>query len=192
MTTWIDFVASLMPGATQQKWVERFVHGSMSVEGNLLSEGASHALRSGFVDGEVLPGDMRELVALARNLPQYPGETAEHHQERLARAWLDWQFAGTDACIEGQLEAAGFTGATIVTHADRIGPRGEPAPYWSQFWVRIPSSSLNLVDPIWGRIRWGTFWWGTGALSENDNATFWGIIRKFKPVDWFCRGIELE
>ncbi len=187
---WREFVSNLGPDFMRGYWGERLM-GNLALTADILSEWATQAHRSGLVTGGLLHADFLRLIGLARSLPQYPAETNAQYQARLGRAWADWQLAGTDASIIGQLGAAGIAGATIVTHTDRRGPHGEAAPYWSQFWVGIPAASLNLVPPVWGRMIWGTFWWGTAMVERSQAQMFWTIVRKFKPTDWFCRGIEL-
>lgn len=187
---WREFVHELSPDFLRQYWGDRF-NGGVALTADLLSDWCVQAFNSGLLTEGQLHGDWLRLVGLARSLPQYPAESKEQYQSRLMRAWADWQFAGTDASIIGQLEAAGIPGATIVTDASAVGPRGEAAPYWSQFWVGIPSTSLNLVPPVWGEAFWGTFWWGSAMVERSQAEMFWAIIRKFKPTDWFCRGIYL-
>lgn len=192
---WREFLVTLVLGKTEKPWWGRFLT-TVGAISDMLSEGMVEALRMGWLHREQLPRDALKIVGDDSNLDQYPAESNEQFQARVLRRWDDWPFAGHDTSVIGQLEAAGFTGATIVTHDDRLGPKGEPAPYWSQFWVGIPAATLAArpgwtTTPRWGSIVWGCFWWGTGAMSVSDAQLFWGIVRKWKPNDWVCRGVEL-
>lgn len=192
---WRAFLVKLVLGNTEKPWWGRFLV-SVGLVSDFLSEGMSQGLRSGWVHREDLPADSLEIVGRARGLIQYPGETNQQYQARLARAWTDWTFAGHETSIEGQLAAAGFPGATVVYHTTREGPRGEPAPYWSQFWIEIPLATLEArpgwtASPQWGSCVWGYFWWGTGALSVSDARLIQAIVRKFKANDHYFRGIEI-
>lgn len=188
-------MVKLVLGSTEKEWWTKFLVGC-NVNTDLLSEALAQALRSGWLHRDQLPADILEIAGDDRGLRQYPGETNEQYQARCNRAWSDWQFAGHETAIEGQLAAAGFPGAQVVYYPDREGPRGEAAPYWSQFWVRIPLSVLWgrpnwITAPKWGAVVWGCFWWGAGALSVEDANLFWSIVKTWKPNDYVCRGIEL-
>jgi hypothetical protein len=187
---WREYLIKLVLGNTEKEWWGKFLVAT-AVNSDLITERLSQTVTSGWVHRGQLPADILRIIGTDRNLDQYPGVTNAQFQAQLDRAWADWQFAGHDTSIEGQLEAAGFTGANIVYFTDRTGPKGEPAPYWSQFWVEIPETSLDLVPPVWGQMVYGCFWWGTGALTLDRATLFWAIVNKFKPVDHICRGIEL-
>jgi hypothetical protein len=186
---WNDYFIKLVPDHLRDEWGRRW-WGAISAQTDLLAEGAAQALRAGWLNGEILPRDVLELCGRDKGLPQYPGETQEDYQARLLQAWDIWPLAGTAACIETNLRAAGFTDATVVWFPARPGPKGETG-YWSQFWISIPETALNLVEPRWGQMVYGCFWWGYGALTLADATLFWTIVRKFKPADHICRGIEL-
>lgn len=192
---WSDYLITLVPDHQRGPWGEAF-WGSIGMQTNCLSEMEAEVPRSGWVDGEQLPPDLLAIVGEGKNLVQYAGETNEQFQARCLRAWRAWLVAGTAGSITSLLEAVGFTGATCTFHDDRTGPRGEPAPYWSQFWISIPISTLEArpgwtTDPVLGQCVWGCFWWGFGALSVEDARLFWSIVGDYKPTDWVCRGIEI-
>jgi hypothetical protein len=193
MDTWRTYLMdAVLPEWAKAENGGRLFWGALGVTADALADQQTRACMTGMLASPLSPDDILPLAGRERgDLWRYPGETADSYRARLIGAAETWGYAGADASIEGQLELAGFTGAAVVYYADREGPRGELAPYYSQFWVRIPETSLTLIPPILGRMVWGCFWWGTGALSVEDAALFWGIVNKFKPVEHVCRGIEL-
>jgi hypothetical protein len=164
---------------------------------DMLSDEQLRAASAGLIASPLSADDALPPVAQERGgLSRYPGETAEQHRNRLIHAAELWDYAGADQSIEQQLEYVGFPGAEVVFYSDRIGPRGEPAPYYSQFWIRIPLATLQAREdwtnaPTWGNFVWGYWWWGSGALSVADALLIAGIIAKFKPVNCVCRGVEI-
>jgi hypothetical protein len=191
VTCWREYLIKLVLGSSEREWWYKFLY-AVGINSDLISERMSQTLRAGWTHRAQLPGDILQIVGRDRDLEQYPAQTNAQFQAAVDRAWADWQFAGDETSIEGQLAAAGFIGAQVVFHVDRLGPHGEAAPYWSQFWVSIPSTSVSTVPPVWGEMVYGCFQWGVWALSPEDAAMFWAIVRKFKPVDHVCRGIELR
>jgi hypothetical protein len=187
---WREYLVRLVLGSTEKEWWGKFLV-AIGVNSDLIDERLSQTLRAGWVHREQLPADTLRIVGADRNLQQYPAESNAQFQARCVRAWTDWGIAGNEAFLEAQLAAAGFAGAQVVYHTDRTGPRGEAAPYWSQFWISIPETSLTLEDPVWGRMIYGCFWWGVAAMRPDTALLFWWIVNKLKPVDHVCRGVEL-
>ena len=193
---WTAYLLKLLDVSSEEEWKGKF-WAAIGAQWDLLSEGLSQAIRSGWLYDGQLPGDTLEIVGKGRKLRQYPGETNAQFQQRCRLAWQIWFYAGCESSIVTNLEAAGFTGAAIEIHTDRLGPKGEIAPYWSQFWVSIPLTTLQArpgwtTSPQWGSVYWGAFWWGTGAMSFSDARLLISIIEEFKPADWYFRGIELS
>lgn len=193
---WSEFLVKLVLGSTEKEWWTKYLC-AVAANWDRLSERLTQTMRAGWIHRGQLPADTLQIVGSDSLLEQYPNETNEQFQARVLERWDSWQYAGHQTALEAQLRAAGFTNATVVTYSDRLGPRGEAAPYWSQFWVRIPLATLQLrtgwtTAPEWGSVVWGCFWWDYGALSLADGLLFWSIVRKFKPNDWVCRGIELS
>jgi hypothetical protein len=74
-----------------------------------------------------------------------------------------------------------------------LGPRGEPAPYWSQFWIVFAFGYHPVTGPPtpWGQFVWGDTgeWvWRPAGYSRDFSRTIRGIIKKWKPSRWVCRG----
>lgn len=171
---------------------ERFVgvvHGVMS---DLIAQGATEAIKSAWLTNEEQPDDALTLIGAERKLPGYPGETPAIYRGRLLRAWDDYQVAGDEDSIIGQLAAAGFPGAEIY---DPWNATFTPAPYWSHFIVRFPIGSHPVTSA--GQ-EWGSFSWGDGTLygptgiTPQQIALIRAIIAKWKPVRWICRRIDFQ
>jgi len=151
------------------------------------------ASQAGLISSPLSPDDVLGLVGKERGgLFKYPAESFSQFRARLLRAVETWDSAGGDYAILSQLEAAGFPGCSIELFPDRTGPRGQPAPYRSQFWVRFPQE-LGLVTttgPQWNDFEWndGTLW-GPGNLSRENYDTIVGIINKFKDAQHVCAGL---
>jgi hypothetical protein len=164
--------------------------GVIGLEADSVSLGLSCTLRCGFIQDPYCLSDHLALKGFARGLPRYPAETTEQYRARVFRAWTDWKYAATAAGIVGQLQAAGYTNASIRYKPWEPGPRGETAPYWSQFWVVIPDLGVTRTTRAWND---GALWndggvWGPVDIDPEDAATLRAIVRKFKPSDWVCRG----
>jgi hypothetical protein len=193
MTTFRGYLMDgLLPDWAKYEHGGRLCYGAFGVIAEGLADQQTRACCAGMLASPHSPDDALPLAGRERgDLPRYPGETAAQYRLRLIDAYNAWGFGGADQSIVSQLDLAGFPGAQIAYYANRVGPRGEPAPYLSQFWVTFPDGSLNLVPAVWGQMVYGCFWWGRGALSIDDASRFWSIVRKFKPVNYVCRGIEL-
>jgi hypothetical protein len=165
------------------------LHGVMS---DLIAQGATEAIKSAWLTNPEQPDDALTLIGAERKLPGYPGETPTIYRSRLSRAWDDYQVAGDEDSIIGQLAAAGFPGAQIY---DPWSASFLPAPYWSHFIVRFPIGSHPVTGP--GQ-AWGSFTWGDGTLygptgiTPQQIALIRAIIAKWKPARWICRRIDFQ
>ncbi len=168
------------------------LHG---LTGDLIADGMSIAARMAWLRDPVSPDDVLPLVGAERGMPRYPGETVTQYRARLLDAWNAYSFAGSEGTIVAQFAHAGYPGTEITFDAAALGPNGEAAPYWSQFWVHFPFSSGHPVTsdgPLWG-----SFTWGDGSVyGLGVDVGFYqlihGIVRKWKPSRWICRGFTFE
>jgi hypothetical protein len=161
-------------------------------------------------------------VGSDRKLERYSGESATSWRSRGLTARSIYALGGTEAAIESQIDAAGYgpanklgtwgaTGHTwgesgyawgdrgvyVEFRPDATGPRGESAPYRTQFWVRF----ANGYHPITGQpVPWGLFpWdgnqqpWGAPAGFTLDfHRTITGIVRKWKDPTYVFRGYSFQ
>jgi len=192
--------------------------------GDTSSEGIRQAIRAAWVgDSDIGPAeDALGPAGAELSLPRYPIETRAQYHTRLQRAWEDWQKAGHETSIVGQLEAAGFPGA-VIYHASEWPTAGR-VDWWSQFWVFFPEGTHTVTDPgprywddgsapLYGSFPWGGgATYGTHAPGSGVGAFLWGdgstygpigitpesllvirsIIQKFKPARWICSGVIFE
>lgn len=168
-----DFLSS--PRTLRGHFGRRMV-GLFSLTSDVFAEGLSQTVTMPWVHGNP-PPDMLGPLGRDLNLPRYPTETNAQYQARLQRGWDDWELAGANSAIIGQLAAAGFPGAQIA----RTGV--------FQFDVFYPSGSHS----VGAAPKWGTFQWGDGTkfgptnITAAEIETMRGIIRKWKPGRWVCR-----
>lgn len=166
-----------------------------SLTGDLNADGLSNALKLAWLADPASPDDVLPLVGSERGMPRYPGETAAQYRARLLDAWNAYKFAGSEGTIVQQFAHAGYPGTEIQFDAAALGPNGEAAPYWSQFWVYFPYSSGH---PVTGDgPQWGAFNYGDGTVyglgvTVGFYQLIHGIVGKWKPVRWICRGFIFE
>jgi hypothetical protein len=189
-----EYVASISPPWLLGALSSGFVGVTLATVGDLLADGMRLALRMPWLLDEESPNDILPLIARERRLPGYPLETLAQYRARLFGAWEAYRFGGSAYAIESQLAAAGYPNAEVLFYPGRPGPNGE-SPYYSQFWVRFPIGSHEVlhVGKNWDAFSWddGTPW-GPVYIPPDFNALIHGIIRKWKPVQWICRGFIFE
>ena len=181
-------------------------------------EAATLAARMHLLDDPESPDDILPILAKDRRLERYYLETALQHRRRLIDAWDIYALGGGENVINEQLRAAGFgptnsspawgepglewgapgyawsdLGTYIQFRPWELGPRGEPAPYWSQFWVVFNSGFHPVTGPAtpWGQFVWGDTgeWvWRPAGYSREFSRTIRAIVKKWKPSRWICRG----
>jgi len=185
-------------------------------------EAATLAARMHLLDDEQSPDDILPIIAKDRKLERYYLETAAQHRQRLIGAWGIYAIAGSETVILEQLRAAGFgptvlmpewgepgpewgepgytwgdLGAYIQFRPWENGPRGEPAPYWSQYWVVFKSGFHPVTGPPtpWGNFVWGDIgeWvWRPAGYSRDFARTIRSIVKKWKPSRWISRGFVFK
>jgi hypothetical protein len=194
-TTFRDLVGSVLPGPFLQRLSGGFFGVLHGLTGDILADALSVATRMPWLRDPSSPDDVLPLVGSERSLPRYPIETAVQYRTRLLEAWESYRFAGAEQTIERQFEIAGYPGVDITFDAAALGPNGEAAPYWSQFWVYFPYSSGH---PVTGDgAEWGSFDFGDGTVYGLDvtldfYSLIHGVVRKWKPTRWICRGFIFE
>jgi len=79
----------------------------------LMADASMHSLacavRAPWLRSKYSPDDALPLIGNERMMSAYPAETAATYRARLLDAWNAWGWAGDEASIEGQFEAAGYT-----------------------------------------------------------------------------------
>lgn len=194
---WRDFAAAIVPTVLSGFYGERLV-GVIALVADLISEGASEALKVSWLGEASSPDDALRFAAFDRNLERYPNETAAQHRARLLRAWQDWLAAGDESAIVGQLAAATFTQSVVYCQAEWLRPPETDVlgnPWWSLFWIFFPKGThpVTAQGPICG----GEFFCGGGArcgpIGIGGGApVLVGIVQKWKPSDWVARELVFE
>lgn len=170
------------------------------------------------------PEDVLPIIGQDRRLQRYPLETTLQYRERLFLAWDDYAIGGTEYAIELQLRKAGFgpantiqtwgqsnitfgqstpvyywgnLGAYVQYRPDAKGPKGEPAPYRTQFWIVFRHGFHPVEDDM---IPWGTFEWGDSepgvwsyiGYSDDFARTVMSIVYKWKDSTYLFRGFVFK
>lgn len=189
-----DMVVALSSTWMQGPNGEAFCGLCIGLCADALAEGASQALRLPWTNDPAQPDDALPLLASERALPIYAGELTATHRLRLADAWTTYSVAGDETSIESQLALAGYAGQ-VVFFPGLDGPNGQPAPYWSQFWILFPHGTHPVTSEgfPWDSFDWddGSAW-GPIGYTESFSSTLHGIVRKWKPGHWICRGFIFE
>ncbi len=162
------------------------------------------------------PDDVLPYIAQDRRLMRFSTETAAQHRDRLWRAWDIYLTAGTEEVIESQLFEAGWgptellgeygsdvdygsdfvyadRGAYVDYRINEPGPRGEPPPYRTQFWLVFNEGFHPITgDPTaWGDFDWGDISEGVWAYEGYSNEfaiDIRGIVKKWKNSEYAFRG----
>jgi len=195
---WREFVQGIVPTVFQGFYGERLV-GVLALLADLISEGASEALKVPWLREPTSPDDALRFAAFDRNLERYPNESAAQHRARLLRAWQDWTAAGDESAILGQLGAAAFEGAVIYCQGEWWRPPDTDVlgnPWWSLCWIFFPrgthpASSQGPVCGAAGLLCGGGAFCGPVGLGSIASVLV-GIIQKWKPADWVVRDLIFE
>lgn len=182
-----DRSTSWLLGELSAAW-NQIVNG---VSGDQYIQSAALTHRMGWLLDPESPDDTLALFAAERRMPKYPLESVTAYRARLHQAWEAYKYGGSAFAIESQFAAAGYPGVEVRYFPDRPGPHGEPAPYWSQFWVFMPFGShpVQAEPHLWGSFNWGDgTLYGPIGLTIEFMQTIRGIVRKWKSVRWVCRG----
>lgn len=195
MGTFRDMVAERLPRPFMQELSSGWFGVLCGFTGDQATDGLSLALRLAWIADSESPDDVLPLIGSERGMPRYPGETADEYRARLQDAWNAYTFAGAEQTIVSQFEHADYPGTEIQFDAAALGPNGEAAPYWSQFWVHFPYSSghpVTATGPTWGGFNYGDGTiYGLG-VTVGFYQLIHGIVGKWKPTRWICRGFTFE
>lgn len=196
MADFVDFVFSKLPGpwSKPSSLAAGFFGVLCGDTGNRLAQGLSIAVRMPLLKDSESPDDVLPLIGDERTMPRYPIETPAQYRARLISAWDTFGAIG-EPTIPAQFALAGYPGVQIQFKPAELGPNGEAAPYWSQFWLYFPHSSGHPVTT--DGAHWGSFNWGDGTLyglgvTIDFYVLIHGIVRLFKPSRWICRGFIFE
>lgn len=197
LTDWIKYVEKLPLSATWRgAFGAKFAGLVMGDIHNRLSEGYMDAVRSPYLHlAGRTPDDALPFIGSETNINGYPNESLTSYRARLDDPWDTWTPAGDESVITAQFAAAGYPGVQVQFDPAATGPRGEAAPYWSQFWLYFPFSSGHPIDgtgPVWDGFNWddGTLWDLNAPVSFYEQIH--GIVRKWKPGHWICRGFKFQ
>lgn len=199
-------VAHIVPTLFQGPYGERLAGYVIGLMADQMADGASFALMAPWIQRDEFPSDAAAPLGRESNFEAYAGEATGPYIARIRRRWDDWPFAGDESSIVGQLAAAGYPGCEVRFYTARPGPHGEDPPYWSQFWVYFPPGTHPIQiptrrvaqfnvgagivggHPYVGGFNVGEMTVGPIGLTAAFYSTLRGIVRKWKPGHWVCRG----
>jgi len=190
--TFREFVEQESPPWLLGELSGAFVGIVFGLMADTVAEGMGAAVRMPWLLEPLSPPDVLPFIGNERRLPRYPGESIAQYRARLHGAWKAYEFAGDESSILGQLEAAGYPGAKIY---DPWNMGILPLGYWSQFvvWFPIGTHPVTSAGAVWGSFNYGDGTvYGPGGLTVAIATTLRGIIKKWKPVEWICRGIMFQ
>lgn len=183
------------PGFKQEDSPGEALIGAIGLIFDLADERNRHAKRaswSGDTEGPAYDG--LDLLAHEQGQLNYPLEHRTDREARVDGIWDSAQLRATVSHLVNELAAAGYPGAIIYyAPTDRPGyggPRGEPAPWWSQFWVAYHNPTFDLgLGPLFADdLLFGSFNFGGDSPQVQKIID---IIKRYKPGHWVCRAVEV-
>jgi hypothetical protein len=218
-TDWVDWLENHSASWMAGDFASGFWGVVFAQVGSNLQEQWVLACRHHLLDDPESPDDILPIIAKDRRLDRYYLETAAEHRQRLIKAWDIYALSASETVINQQLKAAGFGPDQEIAYGDEtveygdedlaygdlgtfiefrpweLGPRGEAAPYWSQFWVVFNEGFHPVTGPPtpWGQFVWGDTgeWvWRPAGYSRDFSRTIRAIVKKWKPSRWVFRGFR--
>lgn len=196
MADMIDMVRDISPPVLRDDEVSQAFMGVIASTANFVQEAFRFACRAyNLTDGVGPALDALDPIAAEQGQVNYPTETTENRITRLAGVWTSAPLRGEESQLINELALAGYPGATLqysFTRPSQPGPRGEPAPWWSQYWVvyENPSFSLDL-GPIIGEDLIIDDTWVISGPNEHVNVIT-QIVKTYGPAHWICRTVEFS
>lgn len=193
MNTFLSFIQTTAPPFLQQEAGAAYV-GAMAFLWDLQADGLRQALRAPYVnDGVVGPAydGLDDFGEGDRRLTRYPQESWETYRVRVASIWTDAPTYGND--IVSQLTAAAYPDAELIHHGDFATL--DTTDYWSEFWVKFPAGSHNVVSSEEQVLETETGQFITTnaeGLTLEDTRTLRSVIAKHKPGHWICRRVLFQ
>lgn len=169
MANYRDYIASRLPARPWKgRLGERFVGVVGGLFGDLMATGASLVVQAlWLIAGQ--PADALSYQGSDKRLRRYLAESDDDYRARLERALEIWEIGGTADCIEGELDWAGYAGATV--HSPRDWTR-TPLDHITQFWVYLPLNSHLDGAPGEGALCGLGFVCGDPLLRCGDGVIF--------------------
>ncbi len=198
--TYVEILPAITPTVFNDDAAGEAFVGAIAALADMALENKRHAGRAALIGDKFAGGPGPAYDALTPGgkelgLPRYPPEPWDQYHQRLHRVWSDMEYAGDESILISQLASTGFPDAIIYTPHEwigELGPNGEAAPYWSQFWIIFHNGEDYGVGPapVFGDFDYGDGTvFGVTGLSTLTVKTLKGVIDQFKPAHWICRGI---
>lgn len=196
MADMIDLVQEIDPPVIRDGEAGQAFMGVMAATANYVQEAFRFASRAyNLTDGVGPALDALDPIAAEQGQVNYPTETTENRITRLSNVWTSAPLRGEESQLITELALAGYPGASIqysFTRPSQLGPRDEPAPWWSQFWVVFENHVFTIdLGPVIGEdLVIGDSWVIPGPNEHVNVIT--RIIQKYSPGHWVCRRVEFS
>lgn len=194
LTAFREFFTRISPTWLQGDFGSKYVTGVIGLFGDAIQNLANMGVKAPWLKTETSPDDALPLVGDGSNLPRYFTDTDTTYRTRLNDRWNTWELAGTKAQLENQAVLMGFPNAEIK-EAIQDWPTRPPAPYWSQFWLLIPSGDHSFTPaPDWdsGALYDGFTWSVSGTNAQEIINSLRQAMCLFKPGHTILREIIFE
>lgn len=217
-----QYVEKRLGGRFQGAKIKGYVGIILGLTADEAVEAWSICARMHLLDDPESPDDYLPIAAKDRQLPRYYTESAAQHRARLIDAWDIYKCGGAEQGQVDQYHAAGFTpdndaelwgdptvtwgasgymwgnrSTSIDTMPFEPGPRGEPAPYPSQYRIVFAAGAIDVTPAIpWGVFNWGdpggngSGIWGPTGLTNELLVLLLTIQKKWHPSAWVFRGFR--
>lgn len=193
-TKFREYFFRISPTWLQGPLGKEFVAATIGLLGDIAQQLGNLGLKAPWLKQSSSPDDALPPVGLGSNLPRYFTDTTDGYRVRLNDRWNTWELAGTKAQLENQAVLMGFPNAQIFEAKD--WPLRPPAPYWSQFWLFIPSADHSFT--VGGNWDDGALWddgaaWDIGGVNVTQIvSSLVGAMCLFKPGHTVIREIIFE
>lgn len=191
--SYVKMMATLVPNVLRGPWGEKLM-GAMALLSDAMTQGSFDAILASFpVSTPTIAPDALPYAGAEVGMARYATETDAQYQARIARAWPDYQRAGTRQTIIAQLEAAGYPGAVIDSKAEAEGWAYAVAV--REFRVTFPLGThwVTSAGPTFGSFTFGDGTrFGAYPMTTAQIVTMRAIIKKWKPANWACSEIRFE
>lgn len=194
LTGFRDYFANISPSWLQGPFGAKYVAAVIGLLGDTGQALATLGLKAGWLKLDTSPADAVAPVGEGANMPKYFTDTDVTYKTRVVDRWDVWEAAGSKPQLLALVQGMGFPNAEIF-EAIQDWPSRPPTPYWSQFWIVIPSVDHSFTPGnLWDDgFLYGAFTWSI----QGTNATeIIGAIRDavchFKPGHTILREIIFE
>lgn len=193
LTGFREYFARISPTWLQGPFGSKYVAGVVGLIGDMIQINATLGLKAGWLKLSTSPPDAVAPVGEGSNMPRYFTDTDATYKARVVDRWDVWESAGSKPQLLALLNTMGFPNASIY-EAIHDWPARPPTPYWSQFWIVIPSSDHSFsAGSVYGAATYGAMTYGISGTAVTETiSAIKSAIGQFKPGHAILRSIIFE